>query len=356
MREVSPEIRQEANSLRGKLQEARAEVDRVIIGMEAEKMAFLMALVAGGHFLIEGVPGLAKTKFMEAFAKVCGLTFGRIQGSSSLTPSDMLGQYLPAREIDDNELSRGGLMFFNGPIFNHAVLCDEVNRITPKAQSGLLASMENFIVVTEYGDILYLPMPFIVCATQNPHEISEGTFPLTDANLDRFMLSQSVGYPGEDQERLIVSQDDKEPLVGELRVILTVDEIIRVRQLVKQLLPLHDATRACDFVTRLSRATRPEVDPNRDITLPGGARVKFSEMVYRGASPRAAKHLARVARAFAFLRDEDLSPRHVAEVAVSVLRHRIVTQVASVYGVGAEYIIDYLLKNYVTVTEGGLHV
>ena len=347
------DLNREAGELRSKLLVAKREIDRVIVGMDSEKDSFLISLIAGGHYIIEGVPGLAKTKLMKAAARVCGLSFGRVQSNSGLTSDDVLGQYLPTHGSE----GRGGLEFFRGPIFKQIVLWDEANRMLPKTQAALLEGMEEFSVTTAYGEYFELPNPFMVCATLNPREISSGTSPLTDANLDRFLLSQWVDYPLERDEHEMVSQDDAEPLVSGLEVKLGQQDILQIRSLVKELFPMDHAARTVDFATKLARITRPHEDPSREIKTPGGESCRYGELVLRGISPRATKLLARAARADAFLRGEELSPKHIGNVAIRVMRHRIVlSPMAEPEGVTAEYLIDYLLRYFVPVTGDPYHV
>ncbi|MDP3778608.1 MAG: MoxR family ATPase [bacterium] len=335
----------EAEQLLTLVQSATGEIKRVIVGMDEVIHLLFVALLARGHAIAESTPGQAKTKLMKAMAAVSGLGYSRVQGTPGLTPDDIIGQYLPGRDDDVNRY-RGGLQFFAGPIFNEVILYDELNRTSPKTQAAILQAMEEHCITTAYGEQMLLPNPFFVLATQNPQEIMQGTYPLTEANLDRFMVSVPLSYPTEEDEVQIVLQDDDEPFVEDLTSCLTKDTILRMRTLITHVFPSREFERMARFATRLCRATRPGSGVVMELGNNKGDMHALKDVVHSGVSTRAEKLLARAARAHAFLRGKrECTSLDVQAMAPSVLRHRITLMPrASHLGFTPERVIEELLR------------
>ena len=286
-----------------------SEVHKVIVGQDAVLEQCVMAMFCGGHALVVGVPGLAKTLLISTLARTLSLGFSRIQFTPDLMPSDMTGT-----EVIEEDRTSGTreLRFVKGPIFSNVILADEINRTPPKTQAALLEAMQER-QVTAGGVRHPLPQPFFVLATQNPIE-QEGTYPLPEAQLDRFMFHVKIDYPTEEQELQIVKQTTalQEEQVGP---VLTGDDVLRIQGLVRQV-PVAD--HVVRYVLRLVRATRvreatkkPEVVEN---------------YVSWGAGPRASQYIVLAAKAKAILSGAThVMPEHIREVAHPVMRHRIIT-------------------------------
>jgi MoxR-like ATPase len=272
-----------------------SEVAKVAVGADPTVDRILCAVLAGGHVLLEGVPGVAKTLIANAVARALGLEFRRAQFTPDMLPSDLLGTLT---------LHGGDLTFRPGPVFTSVLLADEINRTPPKTQAALLEAMEERQVTIE-GTPRELPTPFIVLATQNPIEY-EGTYPLPEAQLDRFLFKLALGYPDEEDERAILGLRHRGVRPATLEDVQPVVEPGELEQAAREL----DATGVSDevaaYVTAIVRATR---------TLPS---------VELGASPRGGVHLLAAAKAAARLDDRGyVTPDDVAEVAPDVLRHRL---------------------------------
>ncbi len=270
----------------------RKEMGRVLVGQTGLLDGLLISLLCGGHVLVEGVPGLAKTTAVKAFARVLGLSFRRIQFTPDLLPADLLGTQILDPATAEFRLHRG-------PLFQQIVLADEINRAPAKVQSALLEAMEER-QVTLAGQTLALPKPFLVMATQNPVE-QEGVYPLPEAQVDRFMLKVRVSYPTPEEELRVVEQRSRGAV--ELEPILDAERIERLIQAVAQ---VHVERSIAAYAISLVGATRAR------------------ERVRLGGSPRASIYLVDAARARAFLEGRDyVLPEDVKQVAMSVLRHRI---------------------------------
>jgi len=314
------------------LQEARQkilqEVHRVVVGQEEIIEGLLVGLFSGGHCLLIGVPGLAKTLMVRTLARALDLTFKRIQFTPDLMPSDITGTEVIQQDASSFERS---FKFVLGPIFANLVLADEINRAPPKTQAALLESMQEYQVTA--GGVRYpLPLPFLVLATQNPIEL-EGTYPLPEAQLDRFMFSIYLNYPATEEEKKIAELTGADIEV-EVARILNAEKILTYQALVKRI-PVSE--HVVDFAVRLARATRPGQD---------GAPDFVKDFVSWGAGPRASQYLVLGARARAALRgDVNVSTADVKEVASSVLRHRIFTNFnADAEGIDAAKIVQRLLQ------------
>jgi MoxR-like ATPase len=307
----------------------RTEVHKVIVGQDEVLEQALLALFCGGHALIEGVPGLAKTLLVSTLAKTLSLGFSRIQFTPDLMPSDMTGT-----EVIEEDKATGSreLRFVKGPIFANVVLADEINRTPPKTQAALLEAMQER-QVTVGGVMHRLPKPFFVLATQNPIE-QEGTYPLPEAQLDRFMFNVRVGYPTEAEELEIVRSTTSNRSVEPERV-LTGEDCLRIQDLVRQI-PVAD--HVIRYALRLVRATRV-----RD----AGERPKIvRDYLAWGAGPRASQFLVLAAKAKAMLSGAThVMPEHVRAVALPVMRHRIIVNFnAEADGVTTDTVVRTLLE------------
>jgi MoxR-like ATPase len=310
----------------------KREVHKVIIGQDEMLEQMLVCLFARGHCLTIGVPGLAKTLTVATLARALHLRFSRIQFTPDLMPSDITGT-----EIIDEDTSTGkrSFRFVNGPIFANIVLADEINRTPPKTQAALLQAMQEYQVTA--GTHTYeLEAPFFVMATQNPIE-QEGTYPLPEAQLDRFMMSIQIGYPTREEERRIVNATTQ-ATHEEVRAVLSGKDLLQIQQLVREI-PASD--HMVDYAVDLARATRPK-EP--------GVLPFVKDWLAWGAGPRAAQYIVLGAKARAVLHGRlAVSAEDVRAVARPVLRHRIFTNFnADAEGVDADQIVARLLKE---VTE-----
>ena len=308
----------------------RTAVHSVIVGQDRVIDEVLVALVCGGHALIEGVPGLAKTLLVSTLARSMSLGFSRIQFTPDLMPSDMTGT-----EVIEEDRSTGTrrLRFVPGPIFSNVILADEINRTPPKTQSALLEAMQER-QVTVGGVNHPLPEPFFVLATQNPIE-QEGTYPLPEAQLDRFMLQIMIGYPTADEEAEIVRRTTGARATPPAPVI-TADDVRAMQQLVREV-PVAD--HVVRYALRLVRSTRQ--DESRQ-----GNRLKVMEYVSWGAGPRASQFLVLAAKARALLAGSPAATADdVRAVARPVLRHRIQLNFnAQADRVGVDQVIEEMLR------------
>ena len=281
-----------------------AEVHRRVVGQERMVERLLIGLLTGGHVLFEGVPGLAKTLTVKTLAEAIDASFQRIQFTPDLLPADVVGNVI-------YNAATGEFIPHRGPIFAHIVLADEINRAPAKVQAALLEAMQEG-QVTVGGETFALPNPFLVLATQNPIE-QEGTYPLPEAQVDRFMLKVVVGYPTRDEEKEILRRMSGAEAT-EVRHAAGPAEILRARAAISRLY-LDD--RIADYILDLVGATR---DP-RAFGLPD-----LAPLIEFGASPRATLALAACARAHAFLRGRNhVTPDDVKALAPDVLRHRVIT-------------------------------
>ncbi len=305
------------------------EISKVIVGQHEVIDQLLIALLANGHCLLVGVPGLAKTLLISTLARVLELKFSRIQFTPDLMPSDITGT-----EIIEEDVSTGrkAFRFVRGPVFANIVLADEINRTPPKTQAALLQAMQEH-EVSAAGQTHKLPEPFFVLATQNPIE-QEGTYPLPEAQLDRFMFNLWVDYPSSEEEKLIV-KNTTGGNIANLREILNAAKISELQRLVREV-PVAD--NVVDYAVNLARQTRPN-----QTSVP-----KFiKDWISWGAGPRASQYLVLGAKTRAIL-DGRPTPdiEDIRAVAKPVLRHRLVTNFsAEAEGVTTVQIIDELIKN-----------
>jgi MoxR-like ATPase len=306
-----------------RLERALFEIKRVIVGQDRLVERMLVALLAGGHVLLEGVPGVAKTLAVETLATVAGGKFARLQFTPDLVPADIIGTriYKAGQDAFDVEL---------GPVFANFVLTDEINRAPAKVQSALLEVMAEQQV--SIGGVTHkLPDPFLVLATQNPIE-SEGVYPLPEAQRDRFLMKVLVDYPSPEEEREIVYRMGSEPPVAEQ--VLTPQEIVRLQSTAEHVFVHHALV---DYVVRLVVATRtPREHGMEDVAA----------WVSYGASPRASLGLIAASRALALIRGRDyVLPQDVLDVTADVLRHRLVLSYdALADGVPTDHIIKRIVQ------------
>jgi MoxR-like ATPase len=305
-------------------------VGTVIVGQQDVIDALLTAMFSRGHCLLVGVPGLAKTLMISTLAKVLNLRFSRIQFTPDLMPSDITGTDIIQ---EDPQSGRRVFHFVRGPIFANLLLADEINRTPPKTQAALLQAMQEYQVTTGGGGGKTYPLepPFFVLATQNPVE-QEGTYPLPEAQLDRFMFMVKVGYPKVEEERAIVKTTTSET-VQEMQPVLTAADILMVQKIVRKV-PVSD--HIVDYAVSLARATRPHERDTPDF---------INNWLTWGAGPRAAQYLVLGAKARAVMRGRlNVSADDVRQMAKPVLRHRLITNFnADAEGVDADAIIDRLL-------------
>ncbi|MCH2134700.1 MAG: MoxR family ATPase [Phycisphaerales bacterium] len=307
----------------------RSQLHRVIVGQEEVIEQMLICLFAGGHALVVGVPGLAKTLLIRSIARALELDFSRIQFTPDLMPSDMTGT-----EVIDEDRASGtrSLRFVRGPVFANIVLADEINRTPPKTQAALLEAMQER-QVTAGGERHPLPSPFFVLATQNPIE-QEGTYPLPEAQLDRFMLNIEVGYPKEDEELQVVQQTTSDQQ-ADIDPILDGADVTAIQHLVRQV-PIADHVAA--YAVRLARSTRIRDNENPPRIV--------SDYVGWGAGPRASQFLVLAAKAYAILHGaRHVTPEHIRAIAPPVLRHRILLNFnAEADGIKPDDVITTLLE------------
>jgi MoxR-like ATPase len=313
---------QAADALHQKYKELRAEISKSIVGQGDVVDAVLMSVFAGGHSLLVGVPGLAKTLLVRTIAEVLDLQFSRIQFTPDLMPSDITGS-----EILDEKRD---FKFIKGPLFGNIILADEINRTPPKTQSALLEAMQEKSI-TVGGKMYDLPKPFFVLATQNPIE-QEGTYPLPEAQLDRFMFNIVLGYPTLQDELQIIKQTTSGQMVTHNK-ILTADEILQYQQLIKKV-PVAD--NVMEYAVKLVAKTR---------TGTALADEWVNNYVSYGAGPRAGQYLILGAKCYALIQGK-YSPdiEDVKAIAKNVLRHRVIKNYrAEAEGISIEQIIDKIL-------------
>ncbi len=309
------------DALRTQHEALLAEVGKVIVGQDAVIREVTTAIFAGGHILLVGVPGLAKTLLVNTVAQALGLSFNRIQFTPDLMPSDIVG----AEILDESRQFK----FVKGPLFSNIVLADEINRTPPKTQAALLEAMQERSV-TAAGQTYPLPAPFFVLATQNPIE-QEGTYPLPEAQLDRFMFNTWVDYPSFEEEVNVVKQTTTDGS-STVNAVISGDDILAYQQVIRRM-PVAD--NVVDYAVNLASSTRPGRDR---------ATAEVNQYLSWGAGPRASQYLIVGAKVNAALNGK-YSPdiEDVQAVALPILRHRIVRNYkAEADGITVEALIDRL--------------
>jgi MoxR-like ATPase len=307
------------------VQPMRREIGRVIVGQEKMVERLMVALLANGHVLLEGVPGLAKTLALKTLASAIQAAFRRIQFTPDMLPADILGTEM----FDRRELR---FEIRKGPVFANLVLADEINRAPAKVQSALLEAMQERQVTLGH-DTFPLPDPFLVLATQNPIE-QEGTYPLPEAQLDRFMLKVVVSFPSLTEERMILDVADRGGEAPRVGAIVSVEEIRAARKVTQS---IHVDEKVKDYIVSLVYATRE----------PMGFGLDLDAQIRHGASPRATLSLLAASRALAFLAGRGyVTPQDVKTIALDVLRHRVaITYEAEAEGLTSEFVVGRILDS-----------
>jgi MoxR-like ATPase len=314
-------------TLLAKLPTLKAEIQKVIVGQDEILDELLVAFLAGGHCLLEGVPGLAKTLIVKTMSQALELSFRRIQFTPDLMPTDIVGTEILE---EDHVTGKRFFKFNKGPLFANIILADEINRTPPKTQSALLEAMQEFEVT--YGGQTYpLDKPFFILATQNPIE-QAGTYPLPEAQLDRFLLLIKIGYPTEAEEFEVLNRTTGTKK-ADVKAIINAAEIQQAQALVRQVTINEDLIR---YVSSIIRATRPDTT-----TVP-----YVKEWVRWGAGPRAGQALILTAKARALLKGRySVLVEDIHAMAVPVLRHRILTNFkAEAEGITSDKVTGELIK------------
>jgi MoxR-like ATPase len=301
----------------------RANVGHVIVGKESTVDLLLVALLGEGHALIEDVPGLGKTVMAKALARSLGVSFARVQGTADLLPSDVTGVSYFSQKAGEFE-------FRPGPIFASVVLADEINRATPRTQSALLEAMQERQVTVD-GTTRLLPQPFLLIATQNPIEL-EGTFPLPEAQLDRFLVRLRISYPSFEEEQAMLYRFKVEQPLETLSAVVSATELLALLPVVRA---VHVSKAVAEYLLKIVRATREH------------------PAVELGASPRAALALFRAAQALAAMRGREyVKPDDIKQLAIPVLAHRLlVTAQSRLRGQDAENVIQDVLSRVAVPVE-----
>ena len=305
-----------------------AEVGKVVIGQKQVVEELLIALLSGGHCLLVGVPGLAKTTLIQTLARTLDLSFGRIQFTPDLMPSDITGTDVLEEDADGRKAFR----FIKGPLFAHIILADEINRTPPKTQAALLQAMQEH-AVTAGGETMHLDEPFFVLATQNPIE-QEGTYPLPEAQRDRFIFELWIDYPDQSEEEDIVRATTS-VAKAEVQKVVDAAQLVALQQLVRRV-PVAD--HCIRYAVELVRASRPTNSQAPDYVR---------EMVNWGAGPRASQYLVLAAKARAILAGRhSVAVEDIRAVALPVMRHRIVVNFqAEAQNINAQGLIERLLAD-----------
>lgn len=317
----------EVNQLVDKLGQLKTEIHKVIVGQDQVIDELLIGLLAKGHVLIEGMPGLAKTLLIKTLSEVVDLSYKRIQFTPDLMPTDILGT-----EVIEEEGGHKTFVYKQGPIFANMVLADEINRTPPKTQAALLEVMQEY-KVTYGGKDYYMDLPFFLLATQNPIEQS-GTFPLPEAQTDRFLLFIKIGYPTEEEETEVLNRTTGKA-TQKPNPVLNAKEVIRLQELVREVTIDEELISA---VSKLVRRSRPDTSSDDYI----------KNHVAYGAGPRAGQAIILCAKANALLAGRyAVIPEDLKKVAYPALRHRIALNFrAESEGLTTDELIDHLLKNF----------
>jgi len=299
------------------IQQVLENIEKVIIGKREIAELSLVALLSEGHVLLEDVPGVGKTMMVRALSKSVGASFKRIQFTPDLLPSDVMGVSIYNPKTMEFE-------FRPGPIVGNIVLADEINRTSPKTQAALLESMEEASVTVD-GVTLNIPKPFFVMATQNPIEY-EGTYPLPEAQLDRFLLKVKMGYPSYDEEVEVLRRAENKHPIAEIESVITAEQLVAIMDQVKQ---VHVEENVKRYIVDIARLTRNH------------------PKVYLGVSPRASIALMKASQAYAFMQGRDyVKPDDVQYLAPYVFSHRLILEAEARYeGVACERIIEEIVSS-----------
>ena len=321
IKELNEKIQQESAFT----EQITQEIQKVIIGQKHLIDSLLIGLLSDGHILLEGVPGLAKTLAINTLANTVNAVFNRIQFTPDLLPADLVGTMIYSQKKEE-------FMVRQGPIFANFVLADEINRSPAKVQSALLEAMQEK-QVTIGSQSFELPRPFMVLATQNPIE-QEGTYPLPEAQVDRFMLKVIINYPSKEEEKMIIRENIAKVFPSADKVV-SQDDILRIRDVVKE---VYMDDKIEQYILDIVFATRLPANYNLS---------QYTNMISYGASPRASINLAKAAKAYAFIKHRGfVIPEDVRAVCLDVLRHRIgLTYEAEAENIATEDIIIEILNN-----------
>ena len=321
---MNDSLKAQTNEVSAWVQKLRAEIGRVIVGQEPLVERLLVSLLANGHVLLEGVPGLAKTLSVRTLAAAVQASFHRIQFTPDLLPADIIGTLIYNPQDGKYHATRG-------PVFANFVLADEINRAPAKVQSALLEAMQER-QVTLGGETMKLPSPFLVLATENPID-QEGTYPLPEAQVDRFMFKVMLDYPNEQEERKILDRMAFTNPESVVQPVVTPEQILSARKLVDQ---IHVDEKIRDYIVKIVLATRKPQDFKLDL----------KHFIQFGASPRATIYLTLAAKAWALLQGRDyVIPEDVKSIGPDVLRHRIIlTYEAEAQTVSSDAIVKQVLN------------
>ena len=327
MTNVAENMQRQADEFRSRYHAVREEIGKTIVGHDEIVHGVLTCLFVGGHCLLEGVPGLGKTMLVRTLSEALNLQFSRIQFTPDLMPADILGTNM----IVENEQGRKAFEFQRGPIFTQICLADEINRATPKTQSALLETMQEG-TITVGGQRYQLDKPFLVLATQNPIE-QEGTYPLPEAQLDRFLFKLVVGYSSREDLNTIVDRTTRGTVITTYK-IMDGDEIRRWQQLVREVIL---AKHVQDYIVRLVLATHPEGQMAQPIT---------NQYIRWGSSPRGAQTMALAAKVRALLDGRfNVSFEDVRRVYLPAMRHRVVLNFeAQAEGIDVDQVLLEILE------------
>jgi len=332
--ELQIKTEEEINTLLEKLPFLKKEIGKIIIGQDETIEQILIALLSGGHALLEGVPGLAKTLMVRTLAKALNVKFNRIQFTPDLMPSDILGTELLE---EDHNTGKKFFKFNKGPIFSNILLADEINRTPPKTQAALLEAMQEY-EVTYAGNTYPLDRPFFILATQNPIE-QAGTFPLPEAQLDRFLLYIKIGYPTEKHEEEVLSSTTGK-FKEEVNQILNGEEIVQMQNLVREVTINDDLIR---YVNNIVRSTRPDTTTVEYV----------KKWVRWGAGPRAGQAMILTAKASALINKRyAVTEEDINKVVHPVLRHRMLLNFrAEAEKITTDMVATQLLQNIKVVID-----
>ena len=320
-------LEKEATGLVTKLKDMKTEIHKVVVGQEEVMDQLIIGMLASGHILIEGLPGLAKTLMIKTLATAVSLDFNRIQFTPDLMPTDILGTEI----IEEDSHGKKTFKYNKGPVFTNILLADEINRTPPKTQAALLEVMQEY-KVTFAGKDYPMDRPFFMLATQNPIEQS-GTFPLPEAQVDRFLLYVRIGYPTAQEEEEILRLTTGK--VGEkVNAVLTGTEIIRLQELTREVFISDELIKR---ISAMVRATRPELSTND----------KVKSYVDFGAGPRAGQAVIMAAKGHALMKGRfAVTPEDISAVVLPALRHRILLNFkAESERVSTDEVIEHLMKS-----------
>ncbi len=333
--QVDPAVAKAAEELRGKYEAVKAEIGKAIVGHETIVDGVLTALFVGGHVLIEGVPGLGKTYLIRTLSQAVDLQFSRIQFTPDLMPADIIGTTIISEDPTSGHRS---FKFERGPLFSQIILADEINRATPKTQSAMLEAMQEHSVTTG-GTSYQLEQPFFVMATQNPIE-QEGTYPLPEAQLDRFMFKLVVNYSSKNELKTIIDRTTS-GYKADIKAVMNGDEIVGTQHLVRRVIM---APHVQDYAIRTTIATHPDGEYAIDVT---------QKYVRWGASPRAAQAITLAAKLKALLDGRfNTSFSDVQQVYLPAMRHRVLLNFeGEAEGVSTDDVLREILEKTPTMAE-----